>query len=214
MKRRDYLKNIGLGSLGMAVMSPQARATELLDDPYQPQEPPKVGELKIPGGRTKAEAIRDAKLANEKFLDDHELKTITVLSDIIIPADARSGSASQAGVPAFIAFMAVDQPTFQTPLRGGIKWLDRFANRRFEKNFVLCSSKQQIEIVEEIAYPEKSKPDTSQGISFFSLMRNLTATGFFSSQMGIKDIGYQGNVPNNWEGVPADVLKQHGVSYE
>lgn len=214
MKRRDYLKNIGLGSLGMAVLSPQAKAMEVLDDPYQPQEPPKTGEIKIPGGRTKAEAIRDAKLATEKFLTDHELKTITVLSDIIIPADARSGSASQAGVPAFIAFMTVDQPSFQTPIRGGIKWLDRFANKRFNKDFVLCTSAQQIEIVEEIAYPEKSKPSTSQGISFFTLMRNLTATGFFSSQMGIKDIGYVGNTPNNWDGAPADVLKQYGLSYE
>ncbi len=214
MKRRDYLKNIGLSSLGMAVLNPQAIAAEKLDNLYEPlPEPPKAGEIKIPGGRTKAEAIRDAKLANEKFFNEHELKTISVLCDIIIPADSKSGSATQAGVPAFIAFMAIDQPSFQTPLRGGIKWLDRFANKKFGKDFVACASTQQLFIADEIAYPEKSKPETSQGISFFSLMRNLTATGFFSSQMGIKDIGYMGNVPNNWEGVPTDVLNQYGLSY-
>lgn len=220
MKRRDYLKNIGFTSLGMAVLGPEVKAAELLEQ----QKPIKKGakaastksdDIKIPGGRTKDEAIRDAKLMAEKFFTEHEMKTITILVDIIIPADGKSGSASQAGVPTFIEFIAKDRPSeFKTPLRGGLRWLDSQSIKRFSKDFVGITPQQRIEIVEDIAYPANAKPQFSQGVSFFSLMRNLTATGFFSSEMGIKDIGYEGNRPNQWDGVPEDVLKQYGLSYE
>jgi gluconate 2-dehydrogenase gamma chain len=152
-------------------------------------------------------------LMAEKFLTEHELMTITVLSDIIIPADKFSGSASQSGVTGFIEFIVKDKPEFKTPMRGGLRWLDSTSIRLFGKDFVSITPKQQIEIVDEIAYPNKVKPEFSQGVSFFSLMRNLTATGFYSSEMGHKDMGYVGNRPNNWEGVPDEVLKEFGLSY-
>jgi gluconate 2-dehydrogenase gamma chain len=215
MKKRDFLKNIGLSSLGMAVMIPDALAGEMLDGP-KPKKKAIVSTDKTPKlnyGRTKDEAERDAKLMAEKFLTEHELKTITVLSDIIIPADKFSGSASQAGVTGFIEFIVKDRPEFKTPMRGGLRWLDSTAIRLFGKDFISITAKQQIEIVDEIAYPNKVKPEFSQGVNFFSLMRNLTATGFYSSEMGHKDMGYVGNRPNNWEGVPDDVLKEFGLSY-
>lgn len=205
-----------MSSLGMAVISPEAKAMEMLDGP-KPKPKAKASTPAVPKynyGRTEDEIARDAKLLAEKFFTDHEIKTITVLSDIIIPADAHSGSASQAGVPAFIEFMAKDQPSFQTPLRGGLRWLDSASIKRFGKNFIACTAKEQISLVDEIAYPEKAKPAVSQGVSFFSLMRNLTASGFYSSEMGHNDIGYVGNRPNNWDGVPEEVLKQYGLSYD
>ncbi|HLL94355.1 MAG TPA: gluconate 2-dehydrogenase subunit 3 family protein [Spirosoma sp.] len=203
MKRRDSLKALSLTGFGLAVSPVEAAV------PAPPEKP-----IKVPGGRQKFEAERDAKLMSEKFFTPHELQTVTVLSDIIIPADERSGSASQAGVPAFIEFMMKDQPRNQTPMRGGIRWLDNTCTKRYGKPFVQCTKAQQIDMVEQIAYPKLAKPDMTQGASFFSLMRNMTATGFFTSQMGIKDIGYMGNVPNQWDGVPPDVLKQYGLSYE
>lgn len=203
MKRRDYLKAVTLSSLGMAVSSVEAAV------PAPPDVP-----VKVPGGRQKFEAVRDAKLMAEKFFTPHELQTVTVLADMIIPADAKSGSASQSGVPAFIEFMMKDQPRNQTPFRGGIRWLDNTCVKRYGKQFVACTKAQQTEIVDDIAYPEKSRPDTSQGVAFFSLMRNFTATGFFTSKIGIADLGYMGNVPNQWDGVPPDVLKQYGLSYD
>lgn len=215
MKKRDFLKNIGLSSLGMAVVGNDALAGEMLDGP-KPKPKAKVASSTTPKynyGRTKDEMERDAKLLAEKFYTDHEMKTITVLSDIIIPADKISGSASQAGVPAFIEFITKDKPEFKTPMRGGLRWLDSTAIKRFGKNFTDCTSAQQINIVDDIAYPDKAKKEFSQGVNFFSLMRNLTASGFYSSEMGHKDIDYQGNKPNNWEGVPDDVLKQYGLSY-
>jgi gluconate 2-dehydrogenase gamma chain len=207
MKRRDSLKAITLSSLGFAGMNPQISAAESL-------LPPDVKPLKIPGGRQKFEAERDAKLNADKFFTPHELRTVTVLGDIIIPADARSGSASQSGTPAFIEFMMKDQPQWQTPIRGGLRWLDNVCMKRFEKKFADCLKAQQLEIVDEIAYPAKAKPEMSQGVAFFNSMRGLVATGFFTSQMGIKDLGYVGNTPNQWEGVPAEVLKQYNLSYE
>jgi len=68
-------------------------------------------------------------------------------------------------------------------------------------------------MVDEIAWPAKAKPEMSQGVAFFSLMRNLTASGFYTTELGGKDIGYMGNVPNQWNGVPADVLQQYGLAY-
>ncbi|MES2518403.1 MAG: gluconate 2-dehydrogenase subunit 3 family protein [Bacteroidota bacterium] len=216
MKKRDFLKNIGLSSLGLAVVSQDALAGEMLDGPKPKPKAKTAASASTPKynyGRTKDEMARDAKLLAEKFLTDHELKTITVLVDIIIPADKFSGSASQAGVPAFIDFIVKDKPEFKTPMRGGLRWLDSTAIKRFGKDFIACTPKEQINIVDDIAYPEQAKKEFSQGVNFFTLMRNLTASGFYSSEMGHKDMDYQGNRPNNWEGVPDDVLKQYGLSY-
>jgi hypothetical protein len=165
-------------------------------------------------GRTPEEKERDAKLHAEKFFTSAEMATITVLSDIIIPADGRSGSASQAGVPAFIEFIAKDQPDHQTPMRGGLRWLDIKSTKLFGKPFTEASKAQQIELVDLIAYPDKAAPENMAGVNFFNHMRSLTATGFFSSKVGIEDIEYKGNTPNAWDGVPEDVLKKYGLSYD
>lgn len=206
MKRRDTLKALTLSSFGLAV-GPVEGAV-----PAPPTQPKPA--LKVPGGRQKFEAERDAKLHADTFFTPAELKTVTVLSDIIVPADAKSGSASQAGVPAFIEFMMKDQPRNQTPMRGGLRWLDNKCTSRYGKPFAQCSHDQQIDMVEQIAYPQKAARDMTQGAAFFTLIRNYTLTGFYTSKMGIADIGYVGNVPNQWEGVPAEVLKQYGLSYD
>jgi gluconate 2-dehydrogenase gamma chain len=206
MKRRDYLKNISLSSLGLAAFNPDLQAAELLADPKKPTK-------FFGSGRTDAEKKRDEKLFAETFFNSHEMATMKVLVDIILPADSRGPSASTAGVPDFIEFMAKDKPELQTPIRGGLRWLDSEAIKRFNQKYIQINSVQQIEIVEDIAYPKKIKPGFSHGTNFFSLMRNLTATGYWSSKEGIKDIAYKGNVPNVWEGVPADILKEFGVSY-
>jgi hypothetical protein len=154
-------------------------------------------------------------LAKEKFFTDHEMATITILADIIIPKDEVSGSASDAKVPEFIEFIVKDMPSHQVPMRGGLRWLDMQCLKRYEKTFKDCTSQQQIDMVDLVAYPEKAKKtkELTQGVAFFSLMRNLTATGFYTSEIGVKDIGYAGNKANKWNGVPDDVLKQYNVAY-
>lgn len=164
--------------------------------------------------RTQEELAREKELMSEKFFTEHEMKTIATLSDIIIPKDDTSGSATAAGVPDFIEFMAKDRPSYQTPLRGGIKWLDLQCMRRYNADFISCSPDQQISMVDDIAFPEKAKPGMQQGVAFFNTMRDLTACGFFTSKMGLADLGYMGNRPNQWNGVPQDVLDQYGLQYD
>lgn len=210
MKRRDLLKGISLSSLGLVGLNPQVRAAEMLD-PFSVSVEEKKDPVFEQFGRTEYEKMRDAKLFAEQFFNTHELKTIKILVDIIIPRDGRSGSASDAGVVEFIEFMAKDKPEMQTPLRGGLTWLDNQSKRRYGNNFIELKDLERIAIVEDIAYPERKKPGMSQGIAFFSLMRNLTASGFWSSKIGIEDIGYQGNTPNQWDGPPEEVIRQYGL---
>lgn len=221
MDRRKSLKLIATGAIaGGAVVAgcntEDKKQTEALADP------------KLNLDRFPEEMANDKKvLSQEKFFTDHEMATITILGDIIIPKDDVSGSASEAKVPEFIEFIVKDKPELQIPMRGGLRWLDMQCLKRFEKTFKDCDSKQQIEVVDDIAYTTieykengkvvkkgKIKPGMEQGVSFFNLMRNLTATGFYTSEIGVKDLGYIGNKNNNmWNGVPEDVLKQYNVAY-
>jgi hypothetical protein len=151
--------------------------------------------------------------AQPNFFTEHEMATITLLADIIIPKDAVSGSATDAKVPEFIEFIVKDMPDHQVPMRGGLKWLDLHSYKKHSKAFTECSGKEQIAIVDEIAYPQKAAPALAQGVSFFNKIRDLVTTGFYTAEIGVKDLGYMGNVPNMWAGVPDEVLKQHGFAY-
>ena len=151
--------------------------------------------------------------AEPNFFTEHEMATITLLADIIIPKDAVSGSATDAKVPEFIEFIVKDMPDHQVPMRGGLKWLDLHSYKKHSKAFTECSGKEQIGIVDEIAYPQKAAPALAQGVSFFNKIRDLVTTGFYTAEIGVKDLGYMGNVPNRWAGVPDEVLKQHGFAY-
>ncbi len=153
------------------------------------------------------------KVIAENFFTAHELATITILGDIIIPKDEVSGSASDAKVTDFIEFIVKDMPEHQTPMRGGLRWLDMQCLTRNNNSFKDCTQQQQMEMIDEIAWPNKAKPNMLQGVAFFNLMRDLTASGFYTSEIGVKDIGYMGNRPNQWNGVPADVQKQYNIFY-
>jgi len=219
MDRRKLIKLITTGTLAVPAViagcKEESKKTEAAKEPQFSLD------------RTKEELEHEKSLlAMGRFFTDHEMATITLLADIIIPKDEVSGSASDAGVPAFIDFIVQDMPDHQTPMRGGLRWLDMQCLKQYDKSFVDCSHQQQMELVDAIAYPEieyddkgvktkkgKVKPGMEAGVSFFSLMRNLTATGFYTSEIGIKDVGYIGNTPNNWNGVPDDVLKQYGMAY-
>ncbi|MEI3799432.1 MULTISPECIES: gluconate 2-dehydrogenase subunit 3 family protein [unclassified Chitinophaga] len=211
MDRRESLKALALGTLSVGTIL-SATGCEDKKTTADKNDHPNV---KTAGyGRTPDEVSRDKKLMEEKFFTDAEMKTITILADIIIPADEHSGSASDAKVPEFIEFIVKDIPEHQLPMRGGLRWLDMQCAKRYNKSFAESSAEQRIAVVDLIAYPGKASPENSQGVAFFNRMRNLTATGFFTSKMGIKDLNYIGNTPNEWDGVPADVLKQYGYAYD
>jgi hypothetical protein len=149
-----------------------------------------------------------------KFFTAHEWKTVRLLADMVIPRDERSGSATDAGVPEFMDFMMLDRPSNQLPMRGGLAWLDAECRKRSQKSFVACSAAERTALLDEIAWPDRAAPEMSQGIAFFNRFRDLTASGFFSSKMGVADLRYNGNtVVPVWKGCPDEALAKLGVSY-
>ncbi|HVG15105.1 MAG TPA: gluconate 2-dehydrogenase subunit 3 family protein [Chitinophagaceae bacterium] len=204
MNRRESLKALGITSLSAGILLEACKTKGK-------EEGPVVANKDEDTDRQAGEAEKVEKLNAEVFFTPHEMATITVLGDIIIPKDDRSGSASDAKVPEFIEFIVKDMPDHQLPMRGGLRWVDMQCLKRYGNAFKDCTAQQQLELVNEIAYPAKAKPEMQPGVAFFDRMRSLTASGFFTSKIGIEDLGYVGNRPNKWEGVPADVIKQYGL---
>jgi gluconate 2-dehydrogenase gamma chain len=210
MDRRKSLKTLVIGTVTTGVLveacSPgsekaatPAAATPAATDGYN---------------RMKEEADAEkAVLAQPDIFDAKEMATITVLCDIIIPKDDVSGSASDAKVPEFIQYIVKEMTEHQTPLKGGLRWLDLRCISLYNNAFTDCTKEQQIAVVDTIAYPKKAKKEDQYGVKFFSLLRDLTATGFYTTEIGFKDVGYIGNTINKWAGVPDDVLKQYGYAY-
>ena len=213
MDRRKSIKALALGTLSAGVLLEACNT-----DGDKKVVDPKAAAASDPASKLTLDRMVEEKeayneLVSKKFFTDDELATITILGDIIIPKDEVSGSASDAKVPEFIEFIVKDMPQHQLPMRGGLRWLDMQCLKRYEKAFKDCSQQQQMEVVDEIAWPAKAKPAMAPGVAFFSLVRNLTATGFYTSEIGVKDVGYIGNKPNQWNGVPDDVLKQYNIAY-
>jgi gluconate 2-dehydrogenase gamma chain len=147
-----------------------------------------------------------------KVFDDHQWRTVGVLADIIIPADERSGSATQAGVPEFIDdwinFRKQQDGTgrLEAQILGGLMWLDRESNHQFEKVFADASPDQQKKILDRVAWPARASQDDHVWVLFFNVFRDLTVSGFFSSKMGVADLPYLGNtVVTDWQGCPPKV---------
>jgi hypothetical protein len=189
--RRESIKSILLGSVGTGFLLQSCVDTT----PEELQE--KIWQYQY--GRTPQEAAFDEKLFAEQFFTPTEMETITRMADIILPPHDK-GSIAQA--------------EFQLPIRGGLMWLDSECSELFNKLFIACSEAEQKAIFDEIAFPVPGKKKQSQEVNFFSLMRDLVVTGYFTSEVGLKDLGYMGNSPNVWDGIPQDVLDDHGMAYE
>jgi gluconate 2-dehydrogenase gamma chain len=159
------------------------------------------------------QAARQTRTAYKpKFFTQHQYDTVRMLVDLILPKDERSGSATDAGVPEFMDFTMVDQPARQTAMRGGLAWLDMEANRRFDKTFLAAADAERRAILDDIS-GRTAPPGMTHGLTFFRSFRDLTASGFWTSKMGIEDLGYIGNTfVAEWTGCPADVLKKLGVT--
>ncbi len=140
-------------------------------------------------------AAAPAKNYAPKFFSPHEYKTLQALCQTIIPADADSGGAIEAGAPEFIDLLTSENKDYQRALGGGLLWLDSTCSDRYEKVFLDCSPEQQKEILDQIAYRKSAmaNPTLDPGIEFFSFLRNMTADGFFTSEIGIKYLGYIGS---------------------
>lgn len=150
-----------------------------------------------------------------RVFNPHEWRMIHVLSDRIIPADERTGSASQAGVPEFMDdWLNLKGGLLKTEVLGGLAWIDMECNRHFHRDFVDCSESQQKQILDRVAYPAKAAPADANAVAAFNRIRDLVLGGFYSSKMGITDLQYKGNKAlAEWNGCPEDVLSRLDVNY-
>jgi hypothetical protein len=130
-----------------------------------------------------------------KFFPPHQYATLRMLCETILPADADSGGAIAAGAPEFIDLLTSENSHFQLQLGGGLMWLDSTCEDRYGKVYLDCAPQQQKEVLDLIAYRKNAVQDQalSHGVEFFSLLRNLTSDGFFTSKIGIQYLGYVGN---------------------
>lgn len=148
-----------------------------------------------------------------QFFTEHEYETVRTLADMVIPADERSGSASDAGVPEFMDFVMTDEllpgmEQRQTAMRGGLAWLDYECLERFDGPFIECTEEERKELLDIIAWPEEAPPEMEAGVAFFNSFRDLTASGFFSSKMGVEDLEYIGNAyVEEWTGCSDETLQ-------
>jgi gluconate 2-dehydrogenase gamma chain len=153
-----------------------------------------------------------------KFFTRSEWQTVRMLADYIIPRDEKSGSATDAKVPEYMDWLMNDKEASadsRVAMRGGLAWLDLQASERFGKTFVTATDAQRRQILDDIAWPKKAKPENSQGVAFFTRFRDLTASGFFSSEMGYKDVNFVGNAAQpGWNGCPPAANAKLGVSHD
>ena len=198
LTRRESLKLMALAALGSSI--------------------PSCGPSDIENAASKVAAVsRTMPMANRKptVLNRHEYETVKVLADWIIPADDRSGSATDAGVPAFIDFILEDTEGIEEPMKAGLAWLDARVVSEGGTTFIELPSEAQEALLQRIAWPDDVETGWEAGAEFFTLMRDMTASGFWSSQMGVEDLGYMGNTANpSWEGCSHEAMEHLGLSYD
>jgi gluconate 2-dehydrogenase gamma chain len=206
LSRRDALKVLGAATA--------ASVTPLTQAPGKPAPKPQPHEG--PRGTPSDPVLLRPKISWPKVLTPSELATLSVLCDVIIPADDKSPSASAVGVPDYINEWA-SAPYYEcreglVQIRGGLVWLNAESHRRFGKPFAELRPSQHAEICDLICYPKEAKPEHQAMARFFDVVRDLTATGFYTTREGMKDVGYVGNVPlQRFEGPPAEVLRKLGI---
>ena len=198
LSRRETLKLMALAALGSTI--------------------PGCGPSDIENAASKvAAASRQRPLVDREptVLNRHEYETVNVLVDWIIPADDRSGSATDAGVPAFIDFILEETEGIEEPLKEGLAWLDMQTSADHAASFIDLDRPTQQSMLERIAWPDDVEPGLERGAEFFTLIRDLTASGFWSSKIGVEDLGYMGNRANpGWEGCSHEAMEHLGLSYD
>ncbi|HMQ07677.1 MAG TPA: gluconate 2-dehydrogenase subunit 3 family protein [Saprospiraceae bacterium] len=200
--RRESIKTILAGSLGAGIIGGAVGCNDRSAEHLPTWQ----------YGRTEDEEKRDRlMMESAPYLNKAEASMLAILVDIILPEDEISPSATAAGVPEFLQFIAMDIQELGPALKKGIGWLNRFAFDRYSLAFEDLSENQKLQLIDKVAYPYQSEDSNKAGVEFFNLLRNLTLTGFYTSKEGIQDLGYSGNRPNFWDGVPEDVLKEHGL---
>jgi gluconate 2-dehydrogenase gamma chain len=189
VSRRDVLKSLSIGAVAASALhTVPVKAAEYVHSQIAAEKAQaKTGEY------------------SPKFFPPEQYKTLQSLCETIIPADADCGGAIEAGAPEFIDLLTSENANYQLKLGGGLMWLDSACADRYGNAYLNCTAQQQKEILDLIAYRknEVNDPSLCQGVAFFSFLRDLTADGFFTSEIGIQYLGYVGNTfVNDFRGCP------------
>jgi gluconate 2-dehydrogenase gamma chain len=217
VNRRDAIKTIAVAA-SLPVLGSVPSEIEAQAKPAPAGQPPVAPQRLTTGPRGTAsdpDLIRPKKDWPRK-LSAIELTTLAALCDMIIPADEKSPSASAVGAPAYIN-EHVSAPLEANArdlvrVRGGVAWLNLESTKRFGRTFARLTNAEKTQICDDICFVPKAAPEFRQGARFFSLVRNLTATAFYTTDEGMKDIGYVGNVAlPKWDLPPTSVLKHLGL---
>ena len=222
MDRREALKVLAAAAACASIADGLAPTVADAQRPVQITRRPAKGAAPVasksgPRGTPTDPDLITPKSPWPRVLSAGELLTLAALCDMIIPADAHSPSASTVGVPAYIDEY-VSAPyewaeIARVRVRGGLVWLDVESDRRFSKTFTALTAAQKGQICDDICFYPKAKPEHRPGARFFGEIRNLTQSGFYTSEAGMKDLQYVGNVPlAKWDGPPPDVLRKLGLA--
>ncbi len=221
--RRDALKQLAAGAASLPVagalgaralpLAPAPEAGTSTDGAEIAANAPRTG----PRGTASDPDLLHPKKDWPRKLTAGEMATLTVLCDTIIPADAHSPSASAVAVPAWInEYVSHPSDGSQRDLvrvRGGLAWLDVEARARFGRPFTKLADGERAQICDDICYLPTAKPGFRAAARFFDLVRDLSSTGFYTTDAGMKDLGYIGNVAlPRFDGPPPEVLKHLGLA--
>jgi gluconate 2-dehydrogenase gamma chain len=180
ISRRDILRTLAAGAAGSVLQVIPAEAAEYAHQMVH-----------------KEKSAAPAGAYTPKYFSAPQYATLIFLCDAIIPKDEKSGGAVEAGAPEFIDLLTSENEDYQLKLSGGLFWLDSFSADRYARLFMECTPEQKKEVLDLIAFRKNAKQDRalSQGVSFFAFLRRLTCDGFYTSKIGIADLGYIGNTP-------------------
>ena len=150
-------------------------------------------------------------------LTDAQRRTAAALCDVIIPADEFSPAASAVGVVDFIdEWISAPYPKQRADrevVLPGLAWIDEEAHKRFGRGFAELAATQHAAICDDICHEPRAKDEYKAAARFFDRVRDLTAEGFYTTDAGMKDLGYVGNVPMaKFDGPPPEVLKHLGLA--
>lgn len=220
MTRRGVLRVIATAAAGAAAScapDEAGRSTESAHEALSGFDPPPPSNPLAAGTATDPDMLAPV-VPWEMLLTGEEMRLVSALADVIIPADERSPSASAVGVPEFVNEF-VSAPGHEeslTALRGGLAWLNRMAQERFgAAGFPALTAAQQHEICDEICFEPNAPAQLKPQARFFDQFRDMVSTGFWTTEEGMRDLGYEGNIPlPGFDGPPPEVLAQLGLSAE
>ena len=221
MDRREALKVISAAAASAAMAEGFVSSTAAAQQPVVPGPKSRAAAAPVPPKTGPRGTLTDPELLNAKanwprVLSASELVTLGVLCDMIIPADDKSPSATAVGVPAYInEYVSAPYDWAERALvrvRGGLTWIDVESGKRFGKRFSAATVAERTQICDDICYAPRAKQDFQAAARFFDQIRDLTASGFYTTDAGMKDLQYVGNVPlAKFDGPPAEVLRKLGL---